>query len=238
MADQPELIHYERDGKVGIITLDRPPRNAYTNALHAQLERAWQRAAADDEATVILERATGDHFCAGAELTDEHDDKGESVFTAWDFYDFIRNVPKPTIAAVQSACIGGGLRFVWPCDIIIASDDAFFRDPTVRFGIGGIQSHGHTWEWGPRLAKEVLFTGGRLPAQRLYEMGTVNRIVPRAELDQTALDLAQEIATMPPFSLRQAKRTVNMTMDLMGYHFVTTRFYDLIDGGPQLQTGR
>lgn len=238
MTGRDEFIHYEREGKVAVITLDRPPRNAYTERLHAELERAWQRAASDEQATVILERATGDHFCAGAELSDEHDDGGEHVFTAWDFYDFIRNVQKPTIAAVQGACIGGGLRFVWPCDLIIASEDAFFRDPTVRFGIGGIQSHGHTWEWGPRIAKEILYTGGRLPAQRLYEIGSVNRIVPKEQLHQVAMDLAQEIATMPAAALRQAKRTVNMTMDVMGYHMVKTRFYDLLDGGPQLQAGR
>ena len=64
---------------------------------------------------------------------------------------------KPTIAAVQGGCIGGGQRMVWPCDLVFCTQDAFFRDPTATMGIGGIQSHLHTWFYGPRLAKEMIY---------------------------------------------------------------------------------
>ncbi len=99
--------------------------------------------------------------------------------TEWDELDFVRNLMKPTIAAVQGGCIGGAQRFVFPCDLIFCSEDAFFRDPLAAVGgIGGIQAPIHTWLYGPRLAKEMLFSGMRLPAARLFAMGAVNRLLP------------------------------------------------------------
>ena len=93
-----------------------------------------------------------------------------------------REIPKPTIAMVQGACIAGGLMLAWVCDVIIAADDAFFADPVVRMGIPGVEYFAHPWVLGPRFAKEMLFTGDRFGARRAYELGMVNRVVPRAEL--------------------------------------------------------
>ena len=93
-----------------------------------------------------------------------------------------REIPKPMIASVQGACIAGGLMLAWVCDLIVASDDAFFADPVVRMGIPGVEYFAHPWVLGPRAAKEVLFTGERFTVQQAKEWGMVNRIVPRAEL--------------------------------------------------------
>ncbi|TMK64793.1 MAG: enoyl-CoA hydratase [Actinobacteria bacterium] len=232
-ASSPEVVHYERDGKVAVITLDRPPVNAYTARMHTQLERAWRRAELDDDAAVVVLRAEGKHFCGGAELKpsaqDRADDAGERVSAAGEWRS-TRDIPKPTIAAVQGACVGGGQRMVWPCDLIFCSEDAFFRDPLVQFGVGGIQSHGHTWAYGPRLAKEMLFTGNPIPAMRLYQMGMVNRVVTRDRLDAETMEAAHQIAEMPAFGLRQAKRAVNTTMDIMGQHYILSRMEELLDG--------
>ena len=103
------------------------------------------------------------------------------MLPAWEEIRLIKSVVKPTIAAVQGGCIGGGQRMVWPCDLVFCSEDAFFRDPTADMGIGGIQSHLHTWFYGPRLAKEMIYSGMRLPAQRLYQQGQVNRLYPDVE---------------------------------------------------------
>jgi enoyl-CoA hydratase len=127
-----------------------------------------------------------------------------------------REMPKPAIAMVQGACIAGGLMLAWCCDLIVASDDAFFADPVVRMGIPGVEYFAHPWVLGPRFAKEVLFTGARFGAQRAYELGMVNRVVPRASLAEETFGLADQIATMPPFGLALAKRAVNQCEDLMG----------------------
>ena len=92
-----------------------------------------------------------------------------------------REIPKPVIAMVQGACIAGGLMLAFVCDLIVASEDAFFADPVVRMGIPGVEYFAHPWVLGPRAAKEILFTGDRFTAQRAYEWGMVNRVVARRE---------------------------------------------------------
>jgi enoyl-CoA hydratase len=231
-------VRYHRDEGVGIITLDRPPVNAYDGLLHFELETAWQRAADDADVHVVLLQAEGKHFCGGANMGSQSQPRPDSVpppRTPWDEYNFVRNLPKPTIAAVQGGCVGGGQRFVFPCDIIFCSNDAFFSDPlAVVGGIGGIQSPIHAWFYGPRLAKEMLYGGGRLPADRLYAMGAINRLVESGVLHAEALAFAHEISGVDAAALRQAKRSVNITLDIMGQHYITSRFAELLDEQPRL----
>jgi len=127
-----------------------------------------------------------------------------------------REIPKPVIAMVHGACIAGGLMLAWVCDLIVAAEDAFFADPVVRMGIPGVEYFAHPWVLGPRLAKEVLFTGGRFSAERAYQAGMVSRVVPPAELESATFALAEQIAERPPFGLALAKRAVNQCEDLMG----------------------
>ncbi len=108
-----------------------------------------------------------------------------------------REIPKPTIAMVQGACIAGGLMLAWVCDLIVAADDAFFADPVVRMGIPGVEYFAHPWVLGPRVAKEILFTGDRFAAAARLRVGMVNRVVPREELADETLALAERIAAMP-----------------------------------------
>ena len=128
-----------------------------------------------------------------------------------------REMPKPTIAMVQGACIAGGLMLAWVCDLIVASDDAFFADPVVRMGIPGVEYFAHPWVLGPRFAKEMLFTGDRFNAARAYELGMVSRVVPRAELARDARSRWRTGSpAMPAFGLALAKRAVNQCEDQMG----------------------
>jgi enoyl-CoA hydratase len=236
-TDPGDFVRYDVSDGVGVITLDRPPLNTYDDALHLELEHAWRRAALDGDARVVVLRAMGKHFCAGAEMKEPRAlEPGQSAgaMTPPEELAFIRNLMKPTIAAVQGGCIGGGQRFVFPCDLIFCSEDAFFRDPLVSMGIGGIQSPLHAWFYGPRLAKEMLFGGTRVPAERLYAMGTVNRLYPRELLHDETLAFAREVAAADPVALRQAKRSVNITTDIMGQHYITSRFAELLDESPRL----
>jgi enoyl-CoA hydratase len=119
---------------------------------------------------------------------------------------------------VQGACVAGGLMLAWCCDLVVAADDAFFADPVVRMGVPGVEYFAHPWVMGPRFAKEFLFLGERVGAQRALELGMVNRVVPRDELRASTMDIAGRIAAMPRLGLALAKKAVNQAEDLMGLH--------------------
>jgi enoyl-CoA hydratase len=233
---------------VATITLDRPDRrNAQNQQLLEDLNDAWERAAADDNVRVILLRANGPHFSAGHDMSPEEAANNpafkkisDSIATrgilglyTWEakhYFGFSRrwrDIPKPSIAAVQGACIAGGLLLAWPCDLIIAADNARFSDPVVLMGIGGVEYHGHTWELGPRKAKEMLFTAKPVSALEAERRGMVNRVVPVAELDEQARALALEIAQMHPHALAMAKRAVNQTLDTMGQYAALQSCFDI-----------
>jgi enoyl-CoA hydratase len=238
MADE---VRYDTRGSIALITLNRPRfRNAQNSAMTYTLDAAFAQATNDDQVAVIVLAGAGDHFSAGHDIgTPERDADQSFTRQAVLWWDHVgkagadaryaremevylgmcrrwREVPKPVIAMVQGACIAGGLMLAWVCDLIVAADDAFFADPVVRMGIPGVEYFAHPWVLGPRSAKEVLFTGGRFTAERAFQVGMVNRVVPRAELEAATFALAEEIAVMPPFGLALAKRAVNQCEDLMG----------------------
>jgi enoyl-CoA hydratase len=241
------LVEYEVRDRVAVLTLNRPDqRNAQNAPLLKELDEAFDRAVADSAVRVIVLQAKGKHFSAGHDLSDEaqngppwdhmFDDVKENGLLEmykWELGHFFgysrkwRDLPKPTIAAVQGACIAAGLMLAWPCDIIIAADDARFGDPVVRMGIGGVEYHAHSWEFGPRKAKELLFTAGFIDAEEAHRLGMVNRVVPRDELEAAALAMANEIAQMHPHALLMAKRAVNQSLDAQGQHQALQSAFDI-----------
>jgi enoyl-CoA hydratase len=127
-----------------------------------------------------------------------------------------RAVPKPTIAQVQGGCIAGGLMLAWVCDLIIASDDAFFQDPVVQMGFPGVEYFAHPFELNIRLAKEFLLLGERWTAERVLSAGMINKIVPRSELDQATVDWAKKISQQPRLAMALTKQACNHIEDLQG----------------------
>jgi enoyl-CoA hydratase/carnithine racemase len=234
-------ILYEVADRVAVITLNRPEAaNAQTMALLDDLNDAWTRAASDEEVRVVVLKANGRHFSAGHDLKDRW--PGPDEFTLEWIYDAEtrryleyslrwRDIPKPSIAAVQGKCIAAGLMLCWPCDLIVAAENAEFSDPVVRMGIGGVEYHGHTWELGARKAKEILFTGRPMRAEEAEKAGMVNRVVPREELESAAMELARQIAEMHPFALRQAKRAVNQTLNVQGFQAAIQAIFDVHQTG-------
>lgn len=233
-------VLYEVDGAVAIITLNRPEkRNAQDQAMLVALDQRWEEAARDDAVKVIVLRANGDHFSAGHDLRSSAEGytKPEQGAIAsghrWEAEHYLgfsqrwRNVPKPSIAAVQGACVAGALNVIWPCDLIVAADTTWFSDPVVRYGIGGVEYHAHTWELGARKAKEMLFTARSISAAEALDAGMVNDVVPRDELDDRVMELARHIATMDAWGLAQAKRAVNQTLDIMGQHSALQAAFDI-----------
>ncbi|MGI9005146.1 MAG: enoyl-CoA hydratase [Streptosporangiaceae bacterium] len=239
-ADEP-VVRYERRGAAAVVTMNRPRyRNAQNSVMTYALDDAFERATGDDDVRVIVLAGAGQHFSAGHDIgtpgRDAHVPYDRKAVLWWDHTTKAgadsryaremevylgmcrrwREIPKPSIAMVQGACIAGGLMLAWVCDLIVAAEDAFFADPVVRMGIPGVEYFAHPWMLGPRFAKEALFTGDRFGAQRAYELGMINRVVPRAALEEVTFALAGKIAAMPPFGLALAKRAVNQCEDLMG----------------------
>ncbi|AWK70904.1 enoyl-CoA hydratase [Rhodococcus oxybenzonivorans] len=241
VPDEGDVVTYDvRDG-VAFVTLNRPDyRNAQNSVMTYALDAAFERAVEDDEVKVIVLAGNGKHFSAGHDIgtpgRDHHVHYDNKAVMWWDHVDkpggdqrFAREmevylgmcrrwreIPKPTIAMVQGACIAGGLMLAWVCDLIVASDDAFFSDPVVRMGIPGVEYFAHPWMMNPRFAKEILYTGDRFPAQRAYEVGMINRVVPREDLEKETLAIAGRIAAMPRFGLALTKKAVNQCEDQMG----------------------
>jgi enoyl-CoA hydratase len=236
-----DVVTYERHATTAVVTMNRPEyRNAQNSAMTYALDAAFARAVDDDGVAVIVLAGAGPHFSAGHDIgtpgrdVDQTFDRQAVLW--WDHVGKAgadqryarelevylgmcrrwREIPKPTIAMVQGACVAGGLMLAWVCDLIVAAEDAFFADPVLRMGIPGVEYFAHPWALGTRFAKEILFTGDRFDARRAYELGMVNRVVPASSLRDETFALAGRIAAMPRFGLALAKRAVNQCEDLMG----------------------
>ncbi|BFT64479.1 enoyl-CoA hydratase [Pseudomonas moorei] len=238
--NEAEVVLYEVRGAVALVTMNRPEyHNAQNSQMTYALDAAFRRACDDDEVKVIVLRGAGKHFSAGHDIGTPGRDVDKTFDRASLWYDHVnkpggeflyareqevylgmcrrwREMPKPTIAMVQGACIAGGLMLAWVCDLIVASEDAYFADPVVRMGIPGVEYFAHVHELNPRIAKEFLFLGERMSAPRAYQMGMLNRVVARDELEQQTLDIAGRIAQMPRLGLQLSKQAVNNAEDLMG----------------------
>ncbi|MFJ2685318.1 enoyl-CoA hydratase [Pseudomonas sp. NPDC087342] len=238
--NEAEVVLYEVRGAVALVTMNRPEyHNAQNSQMTYALDAAFRRACDDDEVKVIVLRGAGKHFSAGHDIGTPGRDVHQTFDRASLWYDHTnkpggeflyareqevylgmcrrwREMPKPTIAMVQGACIAGGLMLAWVCDLIVASEDSYFADPVVRMGIPGVEYFAHVHELNPRIAKEFLFLGERMPAARAYQMGMLNRVVARDALEQETLDIAGRIAQMPRLGLQLSKQAVNNAEDLMG----------------------
>lgn len=237
-TDSPVL--YEVADGIASITMNRPQfNNAQNSQMTYALDAAFRRAVDDDAVRVIVLRGKGRHFSAGHDIGSPGRDVNKSFERAhlwWDHvnkpgveFNYAReqevyvgmcrrwhDIPKPTIAMVQGACVAGGLMLAWVCDLIVASEDAFFQDPVLRMGIPGVEYFAHAQELNPRIAKEFLFLGERLPAPRAHAMGMVNRVVAADALEAETLGLAARIAAQPRLGLALAKQVLNRAEELQG----------------------
>ena len=231
-------IRYEEPAEhVARVVLARPDaRNAQDKQLLYELNDAFDRAAQDDAVKVVILAADGPHFSSGHDLRDRTPMSDFTPVSCWggfgqpgaegyfaveeEIYVNLcwrwRNMPKPTIAQVHGKVIAGGLMLVWPCDLIVASDDATFSDPVVAFGANGMEFFVHPFEVGARKAKQMLFTGEPMTAQEAYRLGMVNEVVARDDLASFTLAMAEKIARRPSFGLKLAKQSVNQSLDAMG----------------------
>lgn len=243
-----KYLSYETadDGSIAIITLNRPrQRNAQNRGLLVELDRAFAGAESDDDVRVVILRGAGDSFSSGHDMGSSDDraeradgperhpsfsvngggrQAGEQMFLQeWHYY--FRNtlrwrdLRKITIASVQGPVYAAGLMLAWCCDLIVAADDARFADVVgTRLGMCGVEYFAHPWELGPRKAKELLLTGDAIDADEAHRLGFVSKIFPRCDLEQSTLDFARRIASLPSATSLFIKESVNQTVDQMGFH--------------------
>ena len=241
IEEEKDLVLYERRAATALVTMNRPRyRNAQNARMTHALDAAFVRAVDDDEVKVIVLAGNGKHFSAGHDIgtpgRDIHRSFARVATCSWDHENkagaenlFVREqelylgmcrrwreIPKPTIAMVQGACVAGGLMLAWTCDLILAAEGAFFADPVIKMGIPGVEYFAHAHVMSPRLAKEFLFLGERLSAERAVAIGMVNRVFPAEALEQETLAIAARIGQMPRFALALTKKAVNQAEDRMG----------------------
>jgi enoyl-CoA hydratase len=230
-------LTYEMIGSVCRVMHNRPDQaNSESENLLEELDDALERAAKDDAVRVLIIGGVGKHFSAGHDLIGGYETRGD--FTPeqhwlWESEHYLGNAlrihdfPKPTIAQVQGACIAGGFMVANMCDLMVASEDAFFSDPVVHsLGAASVEVLVHPWVMGTRKAKEFLYTGQRLGAREAHEWGMVNHVVSRDELESFTLDLANKIAEAPPIGIRMMKRSLNRHMDIQGFRNAVMAHFD------------
>ena len=220
------VVTYEADGRVGIVTLNRPDKlNAISVELKKTLVERFHEADGDATTSVVVPRAEGRSFCAGYDISPNPARaarKGNALawhaslsddtaleLTPW-------NMKKPVIASVQGHCLGGGCELAMVCDLTIAAEDALFGEPEIRFSnVGPVMVM--PWIIGLKRARELLYLGDPIDARTALAYGMVNRVVPRAELKSATLKVARRVALMSPEALAATKLAINRGAEAAGF---------------------
>ncbi len=220
-----QLVLYDTDGKVGLVTLNRPDKlNALSMDVRRELSVALTKADEDAATSVVVLRGAGRSFCSGYDL-------GGGGNEAWrnDALKFHQRLSgslalelmpwymrKPVIASVQGHALGAGCELAMFCDITIAADDAKFGEPETRHSQAG---PGFVMPWiiGFKKARELLYLGDMIDAQTALDLGMVNRVVPRDKLEEATLKFARRMAHVAPEALAATKLAINRGADAAGF---------------------
>ena len=220
-----QLVSSERDGLVAVVTIDHPPVNALSTALLEELESEIDLLDADDDVrAVVLVGAGARAFVAGADISEfpslraataEAHESGSArgIQRVGHRMDAART---PFVAAIHGFCLGGGLELAMCCDVRIASEDAQLGQPEIKLGL--IPGGGGTQRL-PRLvglgrAHYLNMTGDFVDAATASDWGLVEKVVPRAELRETALSIARSIASRSPVAIAVLRELARTTRDL------------------------
>ncbi|MBM3557692.1 MAG: hypothetical protein FJX47_19305 [Alphaproteobacteria bacterium] len=217
MAD---IVRAATEGPIRILTIDRPKA---LNALNAQtweeLMAAFDAAAADPAIRAVILEGAGGNFVAGADIKefealDEEKAEARSRRIAG-YYDRIRRLPKPTIAAIDGWCLGGGFELAVACDLRIASNRAKLGMPEVKIGIfpGTAATVLFQALMGPMVARELCLLGEPIDASRAHALGIVSEVVAPEALAAAARAMATKLAALPPVALRECKRVLDGMLD-------------------------
>ena len=221
-----DLVLYETDEKVGIITINRPEKlNAVSPELRGKLCDAFAQADADETTSVVILRANGRSFCVGYDINTGDPEKEKNRHDAMKWHDSLTDdmafefapwdMCKPVIASVQGHALGGGCELTMFCDITIAADNALFGEPEIRFSNVG-PAIIMPWIIGFKKARELLYFGDMIDAETAERLGMVNHVVPDDKLEAGTRWMARRIARNSEYALRVSKMSINQAADIMG----------------------
>src|SRR5437868_10149401 len=233
------------DGRIVRIMLNRPEaRNAQNRGLLVELNDAFLRAEADDEARVVVLGGMGPMFSSGHDLgskvsTEEYmpgpgqhptrkinggTRQGSESLMLQEWHYFFdntrrwRNLRKITIGQAHGDVFAAGLMLLWACDLIVCAEGTRFADVVgTRLGMCGVEYFAHPWEFGPRKAKELLLTGDAVDADEAHRLGMVSKVFPADDLADKTLEFARRIAERPTMAALLIKDSVNAASDAMGF---------------------
>ena len=219
-----ENLLYEKRAGIAFVTVNRPPvRNALNSKTVAELQQAFEQAKADGEVRVVILTGAGDKaFVAGADINElavqtpvegkQYALQGQAVF------DFIEQLGKPVIAAVNGYALGGGCELAMACTFRIASENAMLGQPEVKLGIipgyGGTQRLPRLVGKGPAL--QFLLTGEMIPASEALRIGLVNQVVPKDQLLETCFQFVDRVAHISPETVKINLQISTMGLEMMG----------------------
>jgi len=227
-----DLKHFKLDVADGIATVvfDKPPVNAQNQDTREEFIRLFDALSDRDDVRVVVLTGTGDMFSAGADIK-------ERIGIAREPGDYIRNnrlvreffyaasdCAKPVIAAINGPALGAGFALALACDIMLASDNAYAAMPEVNVGLAG-GARALMRHFSPSRVRAMYFTGARIPAAELYRLGVIEACVPRDKLMDAAREIAREIASKSPLTIRHLKRTLNAIEEMPardGYRYEQT----------------
>lgn len=219
-----DFVNVEMADKVCVITINRPEaKNAINQAMYGAMADALVEANDRADIRCVLLRAEGDIFTAGNDLRDFVSDSSQGVPPVHRFLSAIRDVDVPFVIAVNGAAIGIGLTMLLHADLVIASEAASFKAPFAQIGVvpeagSSIllpQAVGIAW------ANDILLTGRSVTAQEALSIGLISRVYAAADLDAEAQKLAKQIAAMAPNAMKESKRLIRASRDVLKAHMET-----------------
>ncbi|HJU19811.1 MAG TPA: enoyl-CoA hydratase-related protein [Stellaceae bacterium] len=198
-----DVVTVEQKGPVSIIRIARPERlNAISSAVAVELQQAFQEFDRSDQRVAVLSSVGDRAFSAGADVNDLPE-----------LWRCIPNVgfrtDKPIIAATTGWCVGGGIVMVMMCDLMVSAQSTQFYYPEAKLGLTGGMISSLVTRMPHKVAMEVMLLGAKLSAQRAYEVGFVNRVVPDGQHEREAMAMADELAGAAPLVIGTLKRFVN-----------------------------
>lgn len=221
--EQLEFVRLDITEGIATVTLARSPVNALSAPMMRELAAVFTELGRRTDAAVAILASDSDNvFCAGADIAESERRhvrreliEGESVADLVDSgsvvrscFSAIRDGAPPVIAAVNGAAVGAGAALVACCDLLVLAEEAWFALPEINVGVLGGARHVQRLV-GAFKAREMAYTGRRVPASEVYRLGAAAAVVPRTELDAAARDLACEIAGKSPLALRMFKESMN-----------------------------
>src|SRR5579862_8708945 len=217
-------LRYDKQGRVGIITLNRPDRlNALSDGMHEGLPKLWAQVRSDRDLGAVIVTGTGRGFCVGMDLKRVGERGGFREHTSNKIAEIQKltalqnDVWLPTIVAVNGVCAGGGLHFLADADVVLASEDASFVDPHVSVGqVSALEpiSLAPRMGLGNALRFAVLGRAGRMDAREALRVSLVDEVVPADRLMERAVELADAAALGSPAAIEATKRAVWAGLEL------------------------